>query len=129
VCVIAYEYMTLNKMIKYLFLIIIMWVMLYLWKLIRNKFWICLRSSISSAVAPVKMLVKINFIKNVGWHKKLELSNMLRVQATNNLGKYLGVLFVSHLYFSHGIVACSSICQYHLTLLSKVKVANILKCL
>jgi hypothetical protein len=34
---------------------------------------------------------RVFFSKNVGWHKKLELSNLLGIQATDDLGKYLGV--------------------------------------
>jgi hypothetical protein len=46
----------------------------------------------SSSVQKVsKEKSRVFFSKNVGWHKKLELSNLLGIQATDDLGKYLGV--------------------------------------
>ncbi|MCH87658.1 ribonuclease H, partial [Trifolium medium] len=34
---------------------------------------------------------RVFFSNNVGWHKKIELSNLLGIQVTDDLGQYLGV--------------------------------------
>jgi hypothetical protein len=34
---------------------------------------------------------RVFFSKNVGWHKRRDLSNDLGIQTTDDLGKYLGV--------------------------------------